>query len=54
MTEALFSGKSVQNSNGGSMRVIRYAVLALVVAAAFTGCKKGGGYMTAPQPAVVK
>ncbi len=37
------------------MRVVRYAVVALVVAAAFTGCKKGGGYMrTAPVPAVAK
>ena len=40
---------------GGAMRIVRYSVLVLLVAAAFTGCKKGGGYMrTAPEPAVVK
>ncbi|HEX4683190.1 MAG TPA: hypothetical protein VH277_10790 [Gemmatimonadaceae bacterium] len=34
------------------MKVVRYAVLALAVSAAFVGCKKGGGYLrTAPQPA---
>lgn len=37
------------------MRVIRYALLVVVVAAAFTGCKKGGGYLrTAPSPAISK
>lgn len=36
------------------MRFARLAVL-LVVALAFTGCKKGGGYMkTAPEPAIQK
>ncbi len=39
------------------MRIVRYAVLALVVSASFTACKKGGhgGYVrTAPQPSVTK
>lgn len=37
------------------MRVIRYAVIVVVVAAAFTGCKKGGGYLrTTPAPAIAK
>jgi len=39
------------------MRIVRYAVLALVVGSSFVACKKGGrgGYMrTAPQPAVTK
>jgi hypothetical protein len=39
------------------MRIVRYSLLALLVVAAFTGCKKGGGggYMrTAPSPAVTK
>jgi len=37
------------------MKIVRYAVLALFVTAAFTACKKGhGGYLrTAPQPAGV-
>jgi hypothetical protein len=33
------------------MRAIRYVVLAVVVSAAFVGCKKGGGYMTEPDVA---
>ena len=37
------------------MRFVRYALLVVVVAAAFTGCKKGGGYLrTAPTPAIAK
>jgi len=37
------------------MRVIRYSLLVVIVAAAFTGCKKGGGYLrTAPTPAIAK
>lgn len=37
------------------MRVIRYALLVVIAAAAFTGCKKGRGYLrTAPTPAIVK
>jgi hypothetical protein len=39
------------------MRIVRYSLLALVVAVSFTGCKKGGrgGYIkTAPAPAVSK
>jgi hypothetical protein len=39
------------------MRIVRYSMIALLVAVAFTGCKKGGGggYLrTAPTPAVTK
>ena len=37
------------------MRIVRYAVLALMVSGAFVACKKGGGYIrTAPQPALDK
>jgi hypothetical protein len=42
---------------GRNMRLIRYSLLALVVAAAFTGCKKGGGggyVRTAPSAAIAK
>jgi hypothetical protein len=34
------------------MRTIRIAILLAVAATAFTACKKGGGYMTEPTPAV--
>jgi hypothetical protein len=34
------------------MRKIGIALLLIVAASAFTACKKGGGYMTEPTPAV--